>query len=307
MSLITRYRPQKFSQVIGQDSIVRSLEQALKKNLSRAFLFVGPSGVGKTTFAHIIASELKCQPLDLIEEDGATRTGIDDMRAIQEALHYRPLGEGTVKVVIIDECHYLSKNAWNSLLKIIEDPPPWAYWCFCTTEGTKVPASIKTRCLTYELKPVPVRQMLELLSGVVEEEKLKVNSAVITLCAQEADGSPRQALANLAACAEAKSVAEAQELLRTAVEESAAIDLARALYKGVGWRDLHAIMSRLNGINPESVRRVVLAYGAKVVLSGAGVKADVAGPILEVMDAFSQPFYGMDGLVLACGRLTLMD
>lgn len=304
-SLLTKYRPNTWDEVVGHDAVINSLPGALAK--AHAFLFIGPPGTGKTTLARIAAAQLKCAPMALEEVDAATRTGIDDVRPLAASLQYQPF-DSPVKVVICDECHQFSKSAWNSLLKIIEEPPPWVYWFFCTTEANKVPESIKTRCLRYELKPVPTGVLLNYLDDIAKAEKLKLAKGVIDLCAKEAGGSPRQALANLGVCLEAADRAEAAELLASAAESEEAVALARALYSNAPWSDLTRIIAGMDSPNPESVRHVVRAYGTKIVLNTQ--KERVAGMALEVLEAFSEPFPAGDGvapLLLACGKLRLMS
>src|SRR5438128_345223 len=124
-SLLTKYRPSCFEEILGQEAVVRSLFNALTKRSSHAFLFSGPSGTGKTTLARLAAAQLQCHPRDIQEVDAASNTGVDDMRGVSADLLYKPLGDGAVKVVILDEAQMLSKQAWNSLLKVIEESP-WA-------------------------------------------------------------------------------------------------------------------------------------------------------------------------------------
>ncbi len=123
-----KYRPKDFDEVVGQDAVVKSLQQAVKNNAGHTFLFTGLSGVGKTTLARITAATVGCVSSNLIEIDAATHTGVDDMRDVTFSLKYKPIGVGSVKVIIVDECHMLSKSAWNSLLKVLEEPPAWVYW-----------------------------------------------------------------------------------------------------------------------------------------------------------------------------------
>jgi len=303
-SIITKYRPESFDEVIGQDAAVRSLENAIEKHLGTAFLFTGPSGVGKTTLARIAAKQLGCLLEDLTEVDGASKTGIDDMRDVVEGLMYRPLGEGSVKAIIIDECHALSKAAIQSLLKALEDPPSWVFWFLCTTEPTKIIAAIRTRCLAYELKEIRTDDLVDLLEST--DEAKDVDHEIATLCAREANGSARQALSNLAICLTTKSKKEAAELLRTAADVPEAFELAQVLVRGAKWSEVQDLLASLDKTNPESVRHVVRAYVTKVVL---GAKSeDAAGRALEILDAFAEPFNSHDGmspLVLACGKLLL--
>jgi DNA polymerase III subunit gamma/tau len=306
-ALISKYRPKTFDEVIGQEAVVRSLKAALKT--SKTFLFTGASGLGKTTLARLAAESVGCQSRDLLEIDAASKTGIDDMRAATATLMYRPLGDGAVKAVIIDEFHGLSKAAVTSLLKILEEPPPWVYWFLCTTEPTKVPQNIRTRCTAYDLKPVSVQELFDLLDSVAHDEKIadcEDGGAILDLCAREAEGSPRQAIANLTVCAAAEKLAEAKELLRSALDSEEAVNLARALVKGATWEEAQRILNGLKEVNPETVRHIVRAYVSKVVLSSKSEAG--AGKGVEILDAFSEPFNSSDGmspLILACGKLLL--
>lgn len=302
-SLQTKYRPSRWDEVIGQDKVVDALEAAVSRGKERVFLFTGPSGCGKTTLAFLCAKYLKCE--EIRDTDAATDTGVDDMRAITAELLYRPLAGGN-KAIIIDEAHMLSKNAWTSLLKSLEKPAPWVYWFICSSDGAKVPVAARNRSVAFELKPVSLGDLVALLTDIARLEDLKVPNDIIGICAREAQGSPRQAISNLAACLAAKTKADAVELLHSASESAEAIDLARALYRGARWSELQQIVAKMKGLNPEGVRQVVRAYGTTIVLSAS--KESVAGPALEVLDAFSIPFNSYDGitpLLLACAKLRL--
>jgi DNA polymerase-3 subunit gamma/tau len=307
-SLHTKYRPKTFDEVVGQDAVVRSLRAAVEGNKAHTFLMTGPSGVGKTTLARIAAGVLGCAADGVQEIDAATNTGVDDMRAVAQQLHYRPLGGGS-RALILDEAHRLSKQAWESLLKGLEEPPDYVYWFICTTEPAKVPKTIVTRCFPCELKPVALRDLEDLLAGVVEAEGINLGddeAKVLRLCARQAEGSPRQALVYLAACAAAESVDDARELLRSAEDSSEAYELAKLLVKGGRWHEVQDVLSRLTDVSPESVRQVVRAYVVKVVLGAKSEDAAALG--VEILDAFSEPCGSdpsMAPIVVACGRVIL--
>jgi len=168
--LALKYRPNAYEEMIGQDAVVASIKRVVSDRSTKAFCLTGPSGVGKTTLARIVAWDVGCTPENLVEVDGATYTGVDHWRSIMEGLRFKPLGGGT-KVVIVDEAHMLSRNAWNSLLKIVEEGPKYVWWFFCTTESAKIPATIRTRCACYELGPVSEDDIHDRLEAILEEEE----------------------------------------------------------------------------------------------------------------------------------------
>jgi DNA polymerase III gamma/tau subunit len=215
-----------------------------------------------------------------------------------------------VEDVLVHNCHRLSAASWASLLKSIEEPPDWAFWFFCTTDAGKVPANIVTRCTRFALRPLPWQDILSLLlKPIAEVEGYECGDKVLGMCARAAEGSPRQALVNLAACANAADESQAAQLLQQLVEEGkdAAYNLAKALMDGSAWAKIAELLAPLKEENPESVRHVVRAYATTVAL---GAKSDKAAHrALAILDNFSQPFYSGDGispLVLAAGRTVLL-
>lgn len=300
--LTDKYRPVDFAEVVGQQAVIKSLKTVLDEGLSHAFCFAGPSGVGKTTIARISACAIGADDSDLDEIDAATYTGIDAMRAKIQGLRYKPLA-GCIKVLIVDECHRLSKQAWDSMLKSVEEPPPWVYWFFCTTQPEQLPSTIKTRCSYYDLKPVPSNDLIDLLELITKLEKFKVSSGVIDLCAKEARGSPRQAISYLGLCSNVADRAEAIILLRSAADAPEAVDLARALCDGKGWRIIRPMLEALQEAGPESIRHVVKGYVTMVMINSEDEKRVCAG--LRILEHFSSPFNSSDGIapvVLAVGR-----
>lgn len=300
-SLYSVYRPKTFKEVIGHPEVTRSLKSSIEKGSNHAFCLVGPSGTGKTTLARIAALELNATVQEI---DAATFTGIDAMREITKSLMYRPLS-GENKVIIINECQGLSKAAWDSLLTTMEEPPAWCYWFLTTTDPAKLPPAVKTRCTTYALKPVPTKEIEELLDFIAAEEGIlsdDTGAKIISMCAKEAGGSPRQAIVNLDACKAAKSREEAATLLQGAQDVAEAHELAALLIKGTNWSKAKELLLILKDQNPESVRHVVRAYVTKVVLNSDKPNKSH----LAVLEAFSTPFPTgdqMSPLVLAVAGL----
>jgi DNA polymerase-3 subunit gamma/tau len=216
MSLYRKYRPQNFSQVIGQDHIVTTLENAAEQNkLSHAYLFSGARGTGKTSVARILAKVLLTRGIeddtlrkqlekgveegtivDLIEIDAASNRGIDDIRMLVEKIQFSPV-VGSAKVYIIDEVHMLTKEAFNALLKTLEEPPPYAYFILATTELQKIPATIQSRCQRFVFRTIREEDIIRGLQGIADQEKIEVDRAALRAIAYHAAGSLRDAISLL--------------------------------------------------------------------------------------------------------------
>lgn len=304
--LYTKHRPQSFANVVGQDEVVRALQTIINKRSAQSFIFAGPSGTGKTTLARIAARELECSERDLIEIDAATNTGVDDMRLVKGAVQFRPL-YGKTRVVIIDECHSLSKNAWQSLLKVVEEPPMHAYFFFCTTEPGKVPATIKTRCVSFTLKAVSDAVLEKLVKTVAKKEGMTLLPDVLSVIVREARGSPRQVLVNLSTAHSSKTKKEAAELLEGVAEDNAVIELCRLLLTGGSWSRAMSVVKNLEDTNPESVRIVVCNYMASVLVSCNSDKR--AQHVLHILDCFSTPYNASENrapLLLSIGQVLML-
>lgn len=215
--LARKWRPQTFADLVGQEHVVQTLHNAITQDrLSHAFLFTGARGVGKTTIARILARSLNCLASDRVtaapclkcaacleiadgrdpdvqEIDGASNNGVDDVRRLQETLPYRPLRD-RYKVVIIDECHMVSTNGWNALLKTLEEPPPHVKFIFATTEVHKVIPTILSRVQRYDFRLLPTKQIRDRVAYILTQEGIRFDEDAVMLVAREAAGSLRDAL-----------------------------------------------------------------------------------------------------------------
>jgi len=216
--LARKWRPANFKQMVGQEHVLQALVNALDSNrLHHAYLFTGTRGVGKTTIARIFAKSLNCEQgissepcgicsscveidegrsVDLIEIDAASRTGVDDMRELLDNVQYAPT-RGRFKIYLIDEVHMLSKHSFNALLKTLEEPPPHIKFLLATTDPQKVPITVLSRCLQFNLKRMSKTQIVSQLQFLTEQENVAAEVSALTLLAGAADGSMRDALSLL--------------------------------------------------------------------------------------------------------------
>ena len=263
----TKYRPIRFEEIVGHKRVVNAVGNLLIENKARSFLFHGPAGTGKTTFARVIANEVGCDEQGLMEIDGATNTGVDQMRAVADTTNYHSLGGGGTRVYIVDECHMLSKNAWNSLLKNIEEPPEHIYWIFCTTEPHKVPKTIRSRCSEFKLEDLSMSEITKVLVHVILQEDLSIEDDIVDYLASSAMGSPRVALVNLAKVLDARNVEEAEKLITNYDGPEDAFQLAKLLFAPkLNRSHLFSMLFRLKDLNPESIRITVFAFATTVIL-----------------------------------------
>jgi DNA polymerase III subunit gamma/tau len=244
-ALYRKYRPQTFDDVVGQEAVVRTLENAIASDqIRQAYLFAGPRGTGKTSMARILAKSLNCAhgptpnpdgtcpacvgiaagtSLDVIEMDAASQRGIDDIRDIRDRVVLQPV-EGRYKVYILDEAHQLTDAAWNALLKLIEEPPPHLVFVFCTTDLSKVLPTVRSRCQTFVFQRPRLQELLKVLRQVADAEQIDVPDQALALVARGARGAYRDALSSLdqlaAATGRKITVQDVLQLLGTVEEEA---------------------------------------------------------------------------------------
>jgi len=247
MSFYHKYRPQKFSDLLGQDHVKKTLTNALREQkVGHAYLFSGPRGVGKTTVARLLAKALNCEKaaekqfepcnqcvsckeiildksLDVIEIDAASNRGIDEIRDLREKIKFAP-SKGKFKVFIIDEVHMLTKEAFNALLKTLEEPPKHAIFVMATTELHKIPATILSRVQSFDFKRASVQGITKYLGIIAQAEKINIDASALALIASAGDGSYRDATSILDQVAsvggQQVKLADVQETLGLAEEKT---------------------------------------------------------------------------------------
>lgn len=299
-ALYRKWRPRLWEQVIGQEHIVHTLQNAIRgQRVGHAYLFAGPRGTGKTTTARLLAKAVNClaessvdRPcdqcihclavndgrfMDLIEIDAASNTSVDDVRDLREKINFAP-SQGRYKVYIIDEVHMLSTAAFNALLKTLEEPPPHAIFILATTEVHKIPATVLSRCQRHEFRRIPVRQIVAHLKSLCEQENIQVDDEALTLIARQSTGSLRDAISlldQLASTGNAIDLALAQQVLGTATSQAVVelIDAVLQRHPTAGFERIHAALD--SGSDPRQFARQAVDYLRNLLL----VKMGNAGQI----------------------------
>lgn len=312
--LARKYRPQTFSELIGQDAMVQTLGNAIKRDrLAHAFLMTGVRGVGKTSTARLIAKALNCigpdgeggptidpcgvcepcraiaegRHIDVIEMDAASHTGVDDVREIIDASRYSAV-TARFKIYIIDEVHMLSKNAFNALLKTLEEPPPHVKFLFATTEVNKVPVTVLSRCQRFDLRRISAEQLAKHFAWVSSEEGVVADPEALMLIARAAEGSARDGLSILdqaiahAGLEGGGVTADAVRQMLGLSDRGAVRDLLTLILAGDGAGALASMRRQYDyGVDPLSVLRSLLETVHGITLTKVGTPADAAQPMEE--------------------------
>jgi DNA polymerase-3 subunit gamma/tau len=299
-SLYRKWRPIQWDQVIGQEHVVQTLRNAVRSDrVAHAYLFSGPRGTGKTSTARILAKAVNClEPdltkrpcnqcphckavnegrfLDLIEIDAASNTSVDDVRDLRDRINFSP-NQGRYKVYIIDEVHMLSTAAFNALLKTLEEPPSHAIFILATTEVHKIPPTVLSRCQRHEFRRIPVKEIVDNLKMLAEEEKIQADPEALSLVARQATGSMRDAISlldQLASAGEHVTLQLAQDVLGTATSQVVleVVDAVLARQSSQGLGVIHRSLDA--GSDPRQFARQIVDYLRSLLLVAMGNAAQV--------------------------------
>lgn len=292
--LYRKYRPQRFSEVVGQEHVVETLKNAIKYNVAgHAYLFSGPRGTGKTTMARLLAKGVNCtgreaqdpepclecdscieiakgNAIDLVEIDAASNRGIDEMRELREGVRFAP-NKSKYRVFIIDECHMLTKEASNALLKTLEEPPSHAIFILATTDPHKMIPTIASRCQRFDFHGFSVKDIASRLALLAANERVSVEKGVLELVAANGTGSIRDAESILTQlitfCGEKITMEEAIKILGV-VEVSEARNFFNSLFQKDAKSALLQIQSVLDkGADPDQFMKTLIAYARQMLLA----------------------------------------
>ena len=265
MSLYQKIRPKDLNGVVGNDTTISAIKSMLMlDDKPHAFIFKGPTGCGKTTTARILASKLGCSQDNILEYNAANTRGIDTIREIVSDSNIYGMGGGC-KTYLIDECHQLTKDSQEAILKILEDYPKHTYFILCTTEPNNLIKTVRNRCTEYELNPLSEAEIKLVLANACKQENLTIDQDLIDAIAKLCEGSPRNALVSLEQIVGIQDVDKALELIvRGTIQDASVLDLCKLLSQGQklrfdGWQKILRTFDSIKA-EPEVIRKSILTY-----------------------------------------------
>ncbi len=297
MPLHTDYRPKSFDEILGNKSTIASLKSIYgrESDWPHAVLIQGPKGCGKTTIARIIADLLGCRGNDFVEINSSNDRGIATARTIQEGARFKPV-MGKSRVYLLDEVHMTTADFQNAMLKPLEDAPAHAYFLLCTTDPSRLIPALRSRCHTFEVQYLKDREIIVLLQGVLNKEKIDVPMEIVKKIADASDGCPRDALKILDQVVDMDPSEMSDAISSFAYYEKQVLDLYNSLMKKDPWKRISSLLGEIDLSNPESARRAMIGLAAANMLRG---QEDIRAAL--VYEAFKEPFYnnGKAGFVFS--------
>ncbi len=322
-ALYRKYRPKEWDEVVGQDHVVTTLKNAIAADrVAHAYLFAGSRGTGKTTLARLLAKSVNClnpdpakRPdnecenckavnenrfLDLIEIDAASNTSVDDVRDLRDKINFSP-SQGKYKIYIIDEVHMLSTQAFNALLKTLEEPPPHAIFVLATTEIHKIPATVLSRCQRHEFRRVPVDEIVKQLKTIIKAEKIQADDDALIQIARQSAGGMRDAISlldQLSSTGDKITLALAQTVLGTATSQTV-LDIISSVMDHDPAHGLETIHKALDaGADPRSLARQIVEYlrGLMLIQMGNVNQVEATADVKKQMQSHARSFSTSDVL-----------
>lgn len=299
--LYKRLRPQTFKEVVGQTDVLRKLSTHGKEgNIPHAMLFTGSSGTGKTTIIRILRKMMGCSDIDYTEINGSDNRKIDDVRRLASGLSYAAR-DGKCKVYAIDECHALTTDAQNALLKYLEDPPPHVYWALLSSEPQKLKRAIITRCTEFRCRDLTNKEAGDLIKQTLVREKKKIDPEAAKAIIEQSMGSAREVMVLLDSIINLPVENQLDGVQPKGVT-GAAFDLVKVLmpFKGPpgDWAAVAKVLSEIEDEEPEGLRKMVLSICRKEMIKNGPRTARAA----EIIEEFRDNWHDSpkDGLTISC-------
>lgn len=301
MELYKKYRPSDFDEVVGNETVLSSIQNKLENGtLPHFMIFAGPPGCGKTTLSRILKEKLEVRDMDFVEINAADQNGVEVARAIAEKVVYKPLGKGKNRLWLFDEAHRLTPACLAAMLKILEDTPQHAYFIFATSEDKKLSDAIRSRATIYTMKPLDDKQMEHLLRSICRKERMRVPDKAIDKIIEVSMGQSRNALVALDSIKDLSEDKMNEAIERSAQQESKCFELLKALLWGRGnWGDIAKILQNFEE-DPEQTRRYLMTVCCNQLKDPA--KSKNHENCFQLAYSMKKPFYdnGMNDLIFAC-------